>query len=137
MNRRVFSQTLSAALIASRAFAARRLTAHIGPYRHHLDSAGSCSRTAAVHRSHDGSPIRGGRRSRSADLGFYGIELFGNQIEAMEVHGGLGELLEKYKLLLISAYCGTILSGSVSRKTGHRLPLVRRRAVRIQCGSRT
>ena len=29
-------------------------------------------------------------------VGFYGIELFGNQIEAMEAKGGLGGLVEKY-----------------------------------------
>src|SRR5215467_9866178 len=38
-----------------------------------------------------------------ASLGFYGVELFGNQIEAMEAHGGVGAVLEKYKLPLISA----------------------------------
>lgn len=45
-----------------------------------------------------------------AGLGYYGIELFGNQIEAMKAHGGLGALLEKYNLPLISAYCGANLS---------------------------
>ena len=38
-----------------------------------------------------------------ASLGFYGIELFGWQIDGMEAHGGLGPLLEKYKLPLIRA----------------------------------
>jgi inosose dehydratase len=51
-----------------------------------------------------------------ASLGFYGIELFGNQIEAMEAHGGVGALLEKYRLPLISAYCGTNLSEPAQRK---------------------
>jgi len=51
-----------------------------------------------------------------AGLGFYGIELFGNQIEAMEEHGGLGALLEKHKLPLISAYCGANLSVPSQRK---------------------
>jgi inosose dehydratase len=51
-----------------------------------------------------------------ASLGFYGIELFGNQIVAMEGHGGLGALLEKYNLPLISAYCGTNLSDPAQRK---------------------
>jgi inosose dehydratase len=49
-------------------------------------------------------------------LGFYGIELFGNQIEAMEAHGGVGALLEKHKLPLISAYCSTNLSDPAARK---------------------
>jgi inosose dehydratase len=51
-----------------------------------------------------------------AGLGFYGIELFGNQMEAMEAQGGLGALLEKHKLPLISAYCGTNLSDAAQRK---------------------
>jgi len=51
-----------------------------------------------------------------AGLGFYGIELFGNQIEAMEEHGGLGALLEKFRLPLISAYCGANLSVPAQRK---------------------
>lgn len=51
-----------------------------------------------------------------SSLGFYGIELFGNQIEAMEEHGGVGTLLEKYNLPLISAYCGTNLSDPARRK---------------------
>jgi inosose dehydratase len=51
-----------------------------------------------------------------AGLGFYGIELFGNQIEAMEAQGGIGALLEKYNLSLISAYCSTNLSDPAARK---------------------
>jgi inosose dehydratase len=51
-----------------------------------------------------------------ASLGFYGIELFGNQIEAMETQGGVGALLEKHNLPLISAYCGTNLSDPAQRK---------------------
>jgi inosose dehydratase len=53
-----------------------------------------------------------------ATLGFYGIELFGNQIEAMEARGGVGALLEKHHLPLISAYCGTNLSDPAERKNG-------------------
>jgi inosose dehydratase len=51
-----------------------------------------------------------------AGLGFYGIELFGNQIEAMEAKGGIGALLEKHNLPLISAYCNANLSDPVQRK---------------------
>ena len=51
-----------------------------------------------------------------AGLGFYGIELFGNQIEAMEAQGGVGALLEQHKLPLISAYCSTNLSDPRQRK---------------------
>jgi inosose dehydratase len=49
-------------------------------------------------------------------LGFKGIELFGNQIEAMEAHGGVGTLLEQHKVPLISAYCGTNLTDPAQRK---------------------
>jgi len=51
-----------------------------------------------------------------ASLGFYGIELFGNQIQAMEAKGGVGALLEEHKLPLISAYCNTNLSVPEQRK---------------------
>ena len=50
-----------------------------------------------------------------ASLGFHGIELFGNQIEAMEAHGGVGALLDKHKLPLVSAYCSTNLSDAEKR----------------------
>ena len=51
-----------------------------------------------------------------AGLGFYGIELFGWQIDGMEAHGGLGPLLEKYKLPLISSYGGPNLTDPAQRK---------------------
>src|SRR5581483_8508820 len=51
-----------------------------------------------------------------ASLGFYGIELFGDQIAAMEAHGGIGKLLDQHKLSLISAYCGANLTDPVQRK---------------------
>ena len=49
-------------------------------------------------------------------LGFYGLELFGWQIEGMEAHGGLGALLDKYKLPLISSYGGPNLTDPAQRK---------------------
>ena len=53
---------------------------------------------------------------QAAIRGFYGIELLGNQIEAMEVQqGGVGALLEQHKLPLISAYCSTNLSDPGAR----------------------
>ena len=115
MNRRVFSQTLSAALLASRGFAARRFTAHIG----HtgltwIPLGGAPEPRPAIDPMIDPQYVEAAVRDL-ADLGFYGIELFGNQIEAMEAHGGLGVLLEKYKLPLISAYCGTNLSEPARR----------------------
>ena len=51
-----------------------------------------------------------------ASLGFYGIELFGWQIDGMEAHGGLGPLLEKYKLPLISSYGGPNLTDPAQRR---------------------
>jgi inosose dehydratase len=49
-------------------------------------------------------------------LGFQGLELFGWQIEGMEAHGGLGPLLERHKLPLISSYSGMNLTDAAQRK---------------------
>jgi inosose dehydratase len=51
-----------------------------------------------------------------AGLGFYGIELFGWQIDGMEAHGGLGRLLEKHNLPLIASYGGPNLTDPAQRK---------------------
>ena len=51
-----------------------------------------------------------------ASLGFYGIELFGWQIDGMEAHGGLGRLLEKYNLPLIASYGGPNLTDPAQRR---------------------
>ena len=51
-----------------------------------------------------------------ASLGFYGVELFGWQIDGMEAHGGLGPLLEKYKLPLIASYGGPNLTDPAQRR---------------------
>jgi inosose dehydratase len=51
-----------------------------------------------------------------ASLGFYGLELFGWQIEGMEAAGGLGPLLEKHKLSLVSSYGGPNLTDPAQRK---------------------
>ena len=51
-----------------------------------------------------------------ASLGFYGLELFGWQIEGMEAAGGLGRLLEKYNLALVSSYGGPNLTDPAQRK---------------------
>jgi inosose dehydratase len=117
MNRRVFSQTLSAAVLGCRAFAARKLTLHIG---HTGLTWIPLGRPAVppppITPMADPQYVEAAIRDM-ASLGFYGIELFGNQLEAMEAHGGAGALLEKYKLPLISAYCGTNLSDPAERKT--------------------
>jgi inosose dehydratase len=51
-----------------------------------------------------------------ASFGFYGIELFGWQIEGMEAHGGLGRLLERYNLPLVASYGGPNLTDPAQRK---------------------
>ena len=118
MNRRIFSQTLLAAAVGSRAVAADKLTVHIGhtgltwiP----LGGGPGAGPRPPVEPMADPQYVEGAIRDM-AGLGFYGIELFGNQIEAMEAHGGLGALLEKYNLPLISAYCGANLSVPAQRK---------------------
>ena len=118
MNRRIFSQTLLAAAVGSRAVAADKLTVHIGhtgltwiP----LGGGPGAGPRPPVEPMADPQYVEGAIRDM-AGLGFYGIELFGNQIEAMEAHGGLGAMLEKYNLPLISAYCGANLSVPAQRK---------------------
>ena len=51
-----------------------------------------------------------------SSLGFLGLELFGWQIDGMEAHGGLGPLLDKYKLPLVSSYGGPNLTDPAQRK---------------------
>ena len=116
MNRRIFTQTLSAALLASTGFAAGKLKLHVG----HTGLTWIPLRPSAAPRPatppmQDPQYVEAAIRD-IASLGFYGIELFGNQIEAMEANGGVGALLEKHKLPLISAYCNTNLSVPEQRK---------------------
>jgi inosose dehydratase len=117
MNRRIFSQTLVAAALGSRAVAAGKLSLQIG----HTGltwiplGGGPGVPRPPIDPMADPQYVEAATRDM-AGLGFYGIELFGNQIEAMEEHGGLGALLEKYNLPLISAYCGANLSVPAQRK---------------------
>ena len=117
MNRRVFNRTLSAALFASRGFAAKHLNLHIGHTGLTWIPLGSPAGGVrpAINPMEDSQYVEAAIRD-IAGLGFYGIELFGNQIEAMEAKGGVGNLLEKHNLPLISAYCGTNLSAPDKRK---------------------
>ncbi len=116
MNRRVFTRTLSTALFASRGFAAKGLSLQIGHTGLTWIPLGpSAGARPAVNPMVDPQYAEAAIRD-IAGLGFYGIELFGNQIEAMEPSGGVGALLDKYKLPLISAYCGTNLSEPAQRK---------------------
>jgi inosose dehydratase len=50
-------------------------------------------------------------------LGFHGLELFGWQIDGMEAHGGLGPLLDRYKLPLVSSYSGLNLTDPAQRQS--------------------
>jgi inosose dehydratase len=121
LNRRVFFASFSAALLAGRASAAPKLTLHVG----HTGltwiplgpSAGPppAINPPPINPMVDPQYVEAAIRDVAA-LGFYGIELFGNQIEAMEAQGGVGALLEKHNLPLISAYCSTNLSDPAVRK---------------------
>jgi inosose dehydratase len=118
LNRRVFSGAVSAALFAPRGRAARKLTLHAGHTGLTWIPLGrSSGPPPAINPMVDPQYVEAAIRD-VAGLGFYGIELFGNQIEAMEAHGGIGPLLEKHNLPLISAYCSTNLSDAAMRKDG-------------------
>src|SRR5947199_5577287 len=117
MNRRVFIQTLSAAVFASQGFAAKHLSLHIGHTGLTWIPLGPPAGGVrpAINPMEDPQYVEAAIRD-IAGLGFYGIELFGDQIEAMEAKGGVGALLEKHNLPLISAYCNTNLSEPDQRK---------------------
>lgn len=118
INRRVFSASLPAALLAPRAFAARKLTLHIGHTGLTWIPLGRpVGPPPPISPMVDPQYVEAAIRDIAA-LGFYGIELFGNQIEAMEAKGGVGPLLDQHKLPLVSAYCTTNLSDPAARKDG-------------------
>ena len=116
IDRRAFSGALSAALFAPSASGAGKLALHIG----HtgltwIPLGGRLTPPPPINPMVDPQYVQAAIRD-IAGLGFYGIELFGNQIEAMEVQGGVGPLLEQSRLPLISAYCSTNLSDPTTRK---------------------
>ena len=116
MNRRVFSGAVSAALLGSSAIGAGKLALHIG----HtgltwIPLGGRLTPPPPISPMVDPQYAQAAIRD-IAGLGFYGIELFGNQIEAMEGQGGVGAVLEQHNLPLISAYCSTNLSDPAARK---------------------
>ena len=116
ISRRVFSQILSAGMIAARGFAAEKLNLHIGHTGLTWIPLGAApGGPPPINPMVDPQYVEAAIRDIAA-LGFYGIELFGNQIEAMEPRGGLGVLLEKHNLPLISAYCNANLSDPAQRK---------------------
>lgn len=116
LSRRAFAKTVSGAMLASHRSTAAPSTLHIG----HtgltwIPLGGSAGPPPPINPMADPQYVEAAIRD-IASLGFYGIELFGNQIEAMEERGGVGALLEKYNLPLISAYCNTNLSDPAQRK---------------------
>jgi inosose dehydratase len=116
MTRRSFSTALAAAPFVDPVFGARKLTSRIGHTGLTWIPLGPpVGKPPAISPMVDRQYVEAAIRD-VAGLGFYGIELFGNQIEAMETQGGVGALLDKHKLPLISAYCGTNLSDPAARQ---------------------
>jgi len=116
MTRRSFATVLGAGPFLPSASAARKLTLHVG----HtgltwIPLGGRITPPPPINPMVDPQYVAAAIRD-IAGLGFYGIELFGNQIEAMEAQGGVGALLQEHKLPLISAYCNTNLSDPAARK---------------------
>ncbi len=89
MNRRTFTKTLSAvAMFGSRGLAAGKLSLQIGHTGLTWIPLGPpVGPRPAINPMQDPQYVEAAIRDISS-LGFYGIELFGNQIEAMEEHGG-------------------------------------------------
>lgn len=116
ITRRCFSGALAAAPFAGLVSGAKKLTSRIG----HtgltwIPLGGRPASPPAVNPMVDPQYVQAAIRD-IASLGFYGIELFGNQIEAMEAQGGIGPLLAEHHLPLISAYCTTNLSDPAARR---------------------
>ena len=117
MNRRHFSQALSAAMLGQRAFAARKLTLHIG----HTVSPGflSAGRWGRL-RPSTRWWIRSTWRPPSATSpAWVSTEWSYSAINwrPWKRTAGSARCSEKHKLPLISAYCGTNLSDPAQRKT--------------------
>jgi inosose dehydratase len=115
MTRRSFASALAAGSFARPSFGSKKLTSHLG----HtgltwIPLGGPPPKPPTVNPMVDPQYVLAAVRDISG-LGFYGIELFGNQIEAMEAQGGVGALLERYNLPLVSAYCSTNLSEPAAR----------------------
>ena len=119
MNRRAFSRAVPAALFVPSVIGTGKLNLHIGHTgRTWIPLGGRITPPPPIQPMVDPQYVQAAIRN-IAGHGFYGIELLGNQIEAMEVQqGGVGALLEQHKLPLISAYCSTNLSDPAARKDG-------------------
>lgn len=113
ITRRAFSVSMAAATLAT---AAPKLSLHIG----HtgltwIPLGGGPGPRPAIPPMQDPQYAEAAIHDIAA-LGFYGIELFGDQIEAMEAKSGVGAVLEQNHLPLISAYCNTNLTDPAARK---------------------
>lgn len=78
--------------------------------------AGGRGRGAAGPRQIDPQAVETVFRDLS-EVGFHGIEIFSWQVDAMEAHGGIGPLIEKYNLPLISVYGGPNLTNPDQRQS--------------------
>jgi inosose dehydratase len=70
-----------------------------------------------------------------ASLGFYGFETFGEVFEKWETQGGLGQILEKNHIPLISSYCNVNLVDT-TRKSDELEKAVRRAGLIKKYGGR-
>ena len=113
VSRRTFSHALAAGLAASAttAWAQRTRRVKIGhtgitwPWGNSPSSGSTLANPDAIR-----TVVRD-----VSTLGFYGLELFGWQIDGMEGSGGLGPLLDQYKLPLVSSYSGINLTDPSQR----------------------
>lgn len=51
-----------------------------------------------------------------SEVGFHSLEIFAWQVDAMEAHGGIGRLIDKYELPLMSVYGGPNLTNRDQRR---------------------
>jgi inosose dehydratase len=51
-----------------------------------------------------------------SEVGFHSLEIFSWQVDAMEAHGGIGPLIEKYQLPLMAVYGGPNLTNRDQRQ---------------------
>jgi inosose dehydratase len=121
MDRRTFSKLVSAGLAASQfpslLQGASKRTLKIGHTGLTWISFGGRPRTASSENPLAKLEYIEQAAKDISSLGFWGIEYFSQQVEAMEAKGGIGPFLRRYNLPLISAYCPVNLSDPEKRKT--------------------
>jgi len=105
-------------MITRRGFVSGALLASAGALAHPVSQQRQRTQTARWHtgitwsNDHVEDAVTG-----IASLGFYGFETFGDILVKWEDRGGLGIVLEKHKLALISGYC------SINLTDPHSVPL--------------